>query len=112
MYMAIAAATGAKNGQPYKGELETGNQSILIGLDSSFMELVLKIRDELEMRNKLEVGPTNLTKKNKETTLSKPERAQHIRSRRVRRRNTAKGRANCMTPHTSYYADCRGPVLQ
>jgi hypothetical protein len=107
--MVIAAATGAKNGQPYRGELETGNQSILIGLDSSFMELVLKIRDELKIRNKLKVDETKLTGKNKETTSSKLERPHHIRSRRVRRRNTAKRRADCMTPYTSYYADC--PVI-
>ena len=46
--MATASGTGAKNGQPYKGELRRGNQSILIGLDSTFMKVILKMGDELE----------------------------------------------------------------
>ena len=108
--MVIAAAIGAKNGQPYKGELEKGNQSILIGLDSSFMELVLKIWDELETGNKLKEEETALTKENKQTTSRKLEWP-HPVGRRVRR-NKAKKLPNCVMPYRSHYAGCFGPVLQ
>ncbi len=108
--MVIAAALGAKNGQPYNGELQTGNQSILVGLDSSFMELAFRIRDELETGHKLKKEATALTKDNKQTTSRKP-KWPHPLLRRVRR-NTAKRHPNCVMSYRSHYAGCRGSALQ
>jgi hypothetical protein len=108
--MVIAAATGAKNGQPYKGELETGNQSILIGFDSSFMDLVFRIRDDLETGGKLKEEETALTRENKQTTSRRLKWP--YRLLRSVRRNTAKKQPNCLMSYRSHYVGCRGPMLQ
>jgi len=49
--MAIATGAGGKNGEPYKGQFEKGNQSILVGVDSTFLKSILQARDEFESQS-------------------------------------------------------------
>jgi hypothetical protein len=57
--MAIATGAGGKNGEPYGGQLEKGNQSILVGIDSTFLKSILQTRDELESRSQVEPEPAS-----------------------------------------------------
>lgn len=69
--MAIATGAGGKNGEPYKGQFERGNQSILVGVDSTFLKSILQARDELESQSQPKPDAPNAATAH-EPTASKP----------------------------------------
>jgi len=86
--MAIATGSGGKNGEPYKGKLDRGNQSILVGVDSTFLKAILRAGDELGTQTHTDAeAPT-------------PVRAQTASTRRPHRRSHQHHFENSSLPFT------------
>jgi Trypsin-like peptidase domain len=75
--MAIATGAGGKNGEPYKGQLEKGNQSILVGVDSTFLQSILHARDELENQGRPKPDAPNSAAASKPTASKSRMRRRH-----------------------------------